>query len=101
MSTSPAVELKGEVEVFLPQSFCSFHFAARPQQVQHTFTSVPLQVEVWHCAPGSRDQLVGSASVPLASLLCADRTSFTGPLGQPACRQTLTTTAPVLSTHRY
>ncbi|CAL8326853.1 unnamed protein product [Arctogadus glacialis] len=101
ISTSPAVELRGGEEVFLPQSFCSFHFAAQPQQVQQTFTSVPLQVEVWCRAPGSRDQLVGSASVPLAPLLCAERTSFSGPLGQPACRQTLTTTAPVLSNHRY
>ncbi|XP_059920449.1 centrosomal protein of 120 kDa isoform X1 [Gadus macrocephalus] len=100
ISTSPAVELRGGEEVFLPQSFCSFHFAAQPQQVQQTFTSVPLQVEVWCRAPGSRDQLVGSASVPLAPLLCAERTSFSGPLGQPACRQTLTTTAPVLSNHR-
>ncbi|TRY64826.1 hypothetical protein DNTS_004421 [Danionella cerebrum] len=41
--TSPAVELKKNMEVFLPQSFCAFDFAALPSQLQDTF----LRSEGW------------------------------------------------------
>ncbi|KAG7259849.1 hypothetical protein CRUP_023333 [Coryphaenoides rupestris] len=99
ITTSPAVELPREADVFLPQSFCSFHLAAAPRQVQQVFTSVPLVVEVWHRSPGSRDQLVGSASIALSSLLSANRTTFLGALSQPASRQTVTRTVPILSPH--
>lgn len=35
--TSPAVEVKKNTEVFLPQSYCAFDFAALPNQLQDTF----------------------------------------------------------------
>lgn len=35
--TNPAVELRRNTEVFLPQSYCAFDFAALPNQLQETF----------------------------------------------------------------
>ena len=35
--TSPPVEVKRGTEVFLPQSYCAFDFAALPHQLQDTF----------------------------------------------------------------
>lgn len=35
--TNPAVEIKKNTEVFLPQSYCAFDFAALPNQLQDTF----------------------------------------------------------------
>lgn len=35
--TNPPVEVKRNMEVFLPQSYCAFDFAALPHQVQDTF----------------------------------------------------------------
>ncbi|KTF77305.1 hypothetical protein cypCar_00041302, partial [Cyprinus carpio] len=37
ITTSPAVELMKNTEVFLPQSYCAFDFAALPNQLQDTF----------------------------------------------------------------
>lgn len=35
--TNPPVEVKKNMEVILPQSFCAFDFAAPPHQLQDTF----------------------------------------------------------------
>ncbi|XP_035665756.1 centrosomal protein of 120 kDa-like [Branchiostoma floridae] len=36
--THPPVEIRRNMEVLLPQSFCAFDFASTPQQLQDTFT---------------------------------------------------------------
>ena len=35
--TNPPVEVRKNMEVFLPQSYCAFDFATMPQQLQDTF----------------------------------------------------------------
>ena len=35
--TNPPVEVRKNMEVFLPQSYCAFYFAALPHQLQDTF----------------------------------------------------------------
>ncbi|KAL2092860.1 hypothetical protein ACEWY4_012658 [Coilia grayii] len=97
--TSPPVELKRGMEVFLPQSYCAFDFAALPQQLQDTFLRVPLVVEMWHRDPSSRDMLLGTASIQLSHLLMADRRRFMGPAGHQHWRQSHTERLPVLKAH--
>ncbi|XP_072537057.1 centrosomal protein of 120 kDa isoform X2 [Salminus brasiliensis] len=86
--TNPAVEVKKNTEVFLPQSYCAFDFAALPNQLQDTFLRVPLVVEMWHRDPSSRDILLGTASIQLSHLLTAEKTRFLGQSGQQHWRQT-------------
>ncbi|XP_076127282.1 centrosomal protein of 120 kDa isoform X1 [Alosa pseudoharengus] len=97
--TSPLVEVKRGTEVFLPQSYCAFDFAALPHQLQDTFLRVPLVVEMWHRDPSARDVLLGTASVQLSHLLTAEKSRFLGPSGQQHWRQSYTERLPVLKAH--
>ncbi|XP_062310749.1 centrosomal protein of 120 kDa [Osmerus eperlanus] len=93
--TNPPVEVRRNTEVFLPQSYCAFDFAALPHQLQDTFLRVPLVVEVWHRDPSSRDLLLGTASVQLSLLLTSEKTRFLGPSGRQHWRQTHSDRIPV------
>uniref|UniRef100_A0A3Q4HCA8 Centrosomal protein 120 n=1 Tax=Neolamprologus brichardi TaxID=32507 RepID=A0A3Q4HCA8_NEOBR len=86
--TNPPVELQRNTEVSLPQSYCAFDFAALPQQLQETFSRVPLVVEVWHRDTTSRDQLIGRASIQLSQLLSTEKSRFLGSTGEQCWRQT-------------
>uniref|UniRef100_A0A667WF86 Centrosomal protein 120 n=1 Tax=Myripristis murdjan TaxID=586833 RepID=A0A667WF86_9TELE len=97
--TNPPVELQRNMQVFLPQSYCAFHFAALPQQLQDTFHRVPLVVEMWHRDSNSRDQLVGTASIQLSDLLRADKTRSLGSAGELGWRQTHQDRIPVSAKH--
>ncbi|KAM6964859.1 centrosomal protein of 120 kDa [Aplochiton taeniatus] len=97
--TNPPVELQRNMEVFLPQSYCAFDFAALPHQLQDTFLRVPLVVEVWHRDPSSTDLLIGTASIQLAQLLSADKSRFLGPHSQQHWRQSHSQRVPVTQTH--
>ncbi|XP_039508977.1 centrosomal protein of 120 kDa isoform X2 [Pimephales promelas] len=97
--TSPAVEVKKNTEVFLPQSFCAFDFAALPNQLQDTFLRVPLLVEMWHREPGSPDVLLGSVSIQLSRLLSSEKTRFLDPSGRQRWRQSCTERVPIIKAH--
>ncbi|XP_066499742.1 centrosomal protein of 120 kDa [Hoplias malabaricus] len=94
--TNPAVEIKKNTEVFLPQSYCAFDFAALPNQLQDTFLRVPLIVEMWHRDASSKDVLLGTASIQLSHLLTSEKTRFLGQSGQQHWRQTYTERLPVI-----
>ncbi|KAK3540585.1 hypothetical protein QTP70_034343 [Hemibagrus guttatus] len=96
--TNPAVEIKKNTEVFLPQSYCAFDFAALPSQLQDTFLRVPLVVEMWHRDPAARDVLIGMASIQLSHLLTSEKTRFLGQSGQHHWRQTHSERLPVTKT---
>ncbi|XP_027023076.1 centrosomal protein of 120 kDa isoform X1 [Tachysurus fulvidraco] len=96
--TNPAVEIKKNTEVFLPQSYCAFDFAALPSQLQDTFQRVPLVVEMWHRDPAARDVLLGTASIQLSHLLSSEKTRFFGQSGQYHWRQTHSQKLPVIKT---
>ncbi|KAJ7993772.1 hypothetical protein DPEC_G00258170 [Dallia pectoralis] len=97
--TNPPVDIKRNMEVFLPQSYCAFDFATLPQQLQDTFFRVPLVVEVWHKDPSARDILLGTASIQLSNLLTAEKSRFLGPNGQQHWRQTFSDRISVLKAH--
>lgn len=90
------MELQRNTEVTLPQSFCSFDFAALPQQLHDTFLRVPLVVEVWHRDSACRDQLIGRASVQLSHLLTSDRTRLLESTEGRSWRQTHRDRVPVV-----
>ncbi|KAG7481475.1 hypothetical protein MATL_G00067000 [Megalops atlanticus] len=94
--TNPPVEVQKNMEVFLPQSYCAFDFAALPHQLQDTFLRVPLVVEVWHRDPSSRDVLLGTVSIQLSHLLASEKTRFLGPTGEQHWRQTFSDRIPVI-----
>ncbi|XP_050974099.1 centrosomal protein of 120 kDa [Labeo rohita] len=94
--TSPAVEVKKNTEVFLPQSYCAFDFAALPNQLQDTFLRVPLVVEMWHREPSSRDVLLGSVSIQLSRLLSSEKTRFLDLSGQQQWRQSCSERIPIM-----
>ncbi|XP_060737257.1 centrosomal protein of 120 kDa isoform X1 [Tachysurus vachellii] len=96
--TNPAVEIKKNTEVFLPQSYCAFDFAALPSQLQDTFQRVPLVVEMWQRDPAARDVLLGMASIQLSHLLSSEKTRFLGQSGQYHWRQTHSEKLPVIKT---
>ncbi|KAI4882818.1 hypothetical protein NFI96_025052 [Prochilodus magdalenae] len=98
--TNPAVEIKKNTEVFLPQSYCAFDFAALPNQLQDTFLRVPLVVEVWHRDPSSKDILLGTSSIQLSHLLTSEKTRFLGQSGQQHWRQTYSERLPVIKAQR-
>uniref|UniRef100_A0A672JZ09 Centrosomal protein of 120 kDa n=1 Tax=Sinocyclocheilus grahami TaxID=75366 RepID=A0A672JZ09_SINGR len=94
--TSPAVEVKKNTEVFLPQSYCAFDFAALPNQLQDTFLRVPLMVEMWHREPSSPDVLLGSVSIQLSRLLGSEKTRFLDPSGHQHWRQSCSERIPIM-----
>uniref|UniRef100_A0A8C2KQJ0 Centrosomal protein of 120 kDa n=1 Tax=Cyprinus carpio TaxID=7962 RepID=A0A8C2KQJ0_CYPCA len=94
--TSPAVEVKKNTEVFLPQSYCAFDFAALPNQLQDTFLRVPLVVEMWHREPSSGDVLLGSVSIHLSRLLSSEKTRFLDPSGLQHWRQSCSERIPIV-----
>ncbi|XP_067270694.1 centrosomal protein of 120 kDa isoform X2 [Pseudorasbora parva] len=94
--TSPAVEVKKNMEVFLPQSFCAFDFAALPNQLQDTFLRVPLLVELWHREPNSPDVLLGSVSIQLSRLLSSEKTWLLDSSGRQRCRQSCSERIPII-----
>ncbi|XP_051963834.1 centrosomal protein of 120 kDa-like [Xyrauchen texanus] len=94
--TSPAVEIQKNTEVFLPQSYCAFDFAALPNQLQETFLRVPLLVEMWH--RDSPDVLLGSVSIQLSHLLRSEKIQFLDPSGQQHWRQSCTERLPLIKT---
>uniref|UniRef100_A0A3P8XQD0 Centrosomal protein of 120 kDa n=1 Tax=Esox lucius TaxID=8010 RepID=A0A3P8XQD0_ESOLU len=97
--TNPPVDVKRNMEVFLPQSYCAFDFATLPHQLQDTFFRVPLVVEVWHKDPSTRDIFLGTASIQLSNLLTAEKSRFLGPEGEQHWRQTFSERIPVLKAH--
>uniref|UniRef100_A0AAR2K2C0 Centrosomal protein of 120 kDa n=1 Tax=Pygocentrus nattereri TaxID=42514 RepID=A0AAR2K2C0_PYGNA len=94
--TNPAVEIKKNTEVFLPQSYCAFDFAALPNQLQDTFLRIPLVVEMWHRDPSSKDILLGTCSIQLSHLLTSEKTRFLGRSDQQHWRQTYSERLPVI-----
>ncbi|KAM4810471.1 centrosomal protein of 120 kDa [Rhinophrynus dorsalis] len=86
--TNPPVEVRRNMEVFLPQSYCAFDFAVLPHQLQDTFLRLPLIVEVWHKDKTSKDLLLGVAKLQLSSVFTTDKTRFLGPHGDQCWRQT-------------
>ncbi|XP_060787860.1 centrosomal protein of 120 kDa isoform X2 [Neoarius graeffei] len=96
--TNPAVEIKNNTEVVLPQSYCAFDFAALPNQLQDTFSRVPLVVEMWHRDVTARDVLLGMASIQLSHLLTSEKTHFLGQSGQWYWRLMYSERIPVIKT---
>eukprot|EP00058_Branchiostoma_floridae_P024395 XP_002609885.1 hypothetical protein BRAFLDRAFT_125991 [Branchiostoma floridae] len=82
--THPPVEIRRNMEVLLPQSFCAFDFASTPQQLQDTFTRIPIMVEVWHKDRVSQDALVGVARISLNSIVAAEKARFVSASAPPA-----------------
>ncbi|XP_063820288.1 centrosomal protein of 120 kDa isoform X1 [Pseudophryne corroboree] len=86
--TNPPVEVRRNMEVFFPQSYCAFDFATMPHQLQETFLRLPLLVEVWHKDKLTKDLLLGVARLQLSNVLTSEKTQFLGPHGDQCWRQT-------------
>ncbi|XP_062368842.1 centrosomal protein of 120 kDa isoform X5 [Cinclus cinclus] len=86
--TSPPVEVRKNMEVFLPKSYCAFDFATIPYQLQDTFFRLPLLVELWHKDKTAKDLLLGVARLQLSNVLASDKTRFLGGNGEQCWRQT-------------
>ncbi|XP_075457021.1 centrosomal protein of 120 kDa isoform X1 [Ascaphus truei] len=86
--TNPPVEVRKNMEVFLPQSYCAFDFATLPHQLQDTFFRLPLLVEVWHKDRMAKDLLLGVARLQLSNVLTCEKTRFLGPHSDQCWRQT-------------
>ncbi|XP_077147170.1 centrosomal protein of 120 kDa [Ranitomeya variabilis] len=95
--TNPPVEVRRNMEVLLPQSYCTFDFAALPHKLQETFIRMPLLVEAWHKDKSAKDLLIGVARVHLSNVLTTEKTRFLGPNGDNCWRQTFNEKVPVLS----
>ncbi|KFV49074.1 Centrosomal protein of 120 kDa, partial [Gavia stellata] len=93
--TSPPVEVRKNMEVFLPQSYCAFDFATRPHQLQDTFFRLPLLVELWHKDKTAKDLLLGVARLQLSNVLASEKTRFLGGNGEQCWRQTYNETVSV------
>ncbi|NXT55306.1 CE120 protein, partial [Pluvianellus socialis] len=93
--TSPPVEVRKNMEVFLPQSYCAFDFATIPHQLQDTFFRLPLLVELWHKDKTAKDLLLGVARLQLSSVLASEKTRFLGGNGEQCWRQTCNETVRV------
>ncbi|XP_075692280.1 centrosomal protein of 120 kDa [Rhinoderma darwinii] len=93
--TNPPVEIRRNMEVFLPQSYCAFDFATMPHQLQETFLRLPLLVEVWHKDKSAKDLLIGVARLHLSNVLTTEKTRFLGPHGNHCWRQTFNEKASV------
>ncbi|XP_054508227.2 centrosomal protein of 120 kDa isoform X4 [Agelaius phoeniceus] len=86
--TSPPVEVRKNMEVFLPKSYCAFDFATMPHQLQDTFFRLPLLVELWHKDKTAKDLLLGMARLQLSNVLASEKTRFLGGNGEQCWRQT-------------
>ncbi|XP_050842896.1 centrosomal protein of 120 kDa isoform X3 [Serinus canaria] len=86
--TSPPVEVRKNMEVFLPKSYCAFDFATIPHQLQDTFFRLPLLVELWHKDKTAKDLLLGVARLQLSNVLASEKTRFLGGSGEQCWRQT-------------
>ncbi|XP_006987551.1 centrosomal protein of 120 kDa isoform X1 [Peromyscus maniculatus bairdii] len=95
--TNPPVEVRKNMEVFLPQSYCAFDFATMPHQLQDTFLRIPLLVELWHKDKMSKDLLLGIARIQLSNILSAEKTRFLGASGEQCWRQTYSESVPVMA----
>ncbi|XP_076218200.1 centrosomal protein of 120 kDa isoform X1 [Aptenodytes patagonicus] len=93
--TSPPVEVRKNMEVFLPQSYCAFDFATIPHQLQDTFFRLPLLVELWHKDKTAKDLLLGVARLQLSNVLASEKTRFLGGNGEQCWRQTCNETVSV------
>ncbi|KFQ52422.1 Centrosomal protein of 120 kDa, partial [Nestor notabilis] len=93
--TSPPVEVRKNMEVFLPQSYCAFDFATMPHQLQDTFLRLPLLVELWHKDKTAKDLLLGVARLQLSNVLASEKTRFLGGNGEQCWRQTYNETVSV------
>ncbi|XP_068103035.1 centrosomal protein of 120 kDa [Hyperolius riggenbachi] len=85
--TNPPVEVRKNMEVFLPQSYCAFDFATMPHQLQETFLRLPLLVELWHKDKLAKDLLLGVARLQLSNVLSSEKSRFLGPHGDQCWRQ--------------
>ncbi|XP_042530327.1 centrosomal protein of 120 kDa isoform X2 [Dipodomys spectabilis] len=95
--TNPPVEVRKNMEVFLPQSYCAFDFATVPHQLQDTFLRIPLLVELWHKDKMSKDLLLGVARIQLSNILSSEKTRFLGSNGEQCWRQTYSESVPVIA----
>ncbi|NWS82994.1 CE120 protein, partial [Toxostoma redivivum] len=86
--TSPPIEVRKNMEVFLPKSYCAFDFATIPHQLQDTFFRLPLLVELWHKDKTAKDLLLGVARLQLSNVLASEKTRFLGGNGEQCWRQT-------------
>ncbi|NWS75495.1 CE120 protein, partial [Crotophaga sulcirostris] len=93
--TSPPVEVRKNMEVFLPKSYCAFDFATVPHQLQETFFRLPLLVELWHKDKTAKDLLLGVARLQLSNILASEKTRFLGGNGEQCWRQTFNETVNV------
>ncbi|NXU45924.1 CE120 protein, partial [Drymodes brunneopygia] len=93
--TSPPVEVRKNMEVFLPKSYCAFDFATIPHQLQDTFFRLPLLVELWHRDKTAKDLLLGVARLQLSKVLASEKTRFLGGNGEQCWRQTCNETISV------
>uniref|UniRef100_A0A8C2P7U5 Centrosomal protein of 120 kDa n=2 Tax=Capra hircus TaxID=9925 RepID=A0A8C2P7U5_CAPHI len=96
--TNPPVEVRKNMEVFLPQSYCAFDFATLPHQLQDTFLRIPLLVELWHKDKMSKDLLLGIARIQLSNILSSEKTRFLGSNGEQCWRQTFSESVPIIAT---
>ncbi|NXX47223.1 CE120 protein, partial [Tricholaema leucomelas] len=93
--TSPPVEVRKNMEVFLPQSYCAFDFATIPRQLEDTFFRLPLLVELWHKDKTAKDLLLGVARLQLSNVLASEKMRFLGGNGEQCWRQTCNETVNV------
>ncbi|NWJ04309.1 CE120 protein, partial [Crypturellus undulatus] len=93
--TNPPVEIRKNMEVFLPQSYCAFDFATTPHQLQDTFFRLPLLVELWHKDKIAKDLLLGVARLQLSNVLAPEKARFLGANGEQCWRQTYNETISV------
>ncbi|NXF90713.1 CE120 protein, partial [Eubucco bourcierii] len=93
--TNPPVEIRKNMEVFLPQSYCAFDFATIPRQLQDTFFRLPLLVELWHKDKTAKDLLLGVARLQLSNVLASEKMRFLGGNGEQCWRQTCNETVSV------
>ncbi|XP_006130162.1 centrosomal protein of 120 kDa isoform X1 [Pelodiscus sinensis] len=95
--TNPPVEVRKNMEVFLPQSYCAFDFATMPHQLQDTLFRLPLLVELWHKDKMTKDILLGIARLQLSNVLGLEKTRFLGTNGEQCWRQTCSETVGVMA----
>ncbi|XP_066887590.1 centrosomal protein of 120 kDa isoform X2 [Kogia breviceps] len=95
--TNPPIEVRKNMEVFLPQSYCAFDFATMPHQLQDTFLRIPLLVELWHKDKMSKDLLLGIARIQLSNILSSEKTRFLGSNGEQCWRQTISESVPIIA----